>query len=195
MGSDAWQAALDMTLVVREASSRDLPGVLAIENASFGDPWSRAMLAFHIASSQGDVFLVATDGGAVIGYAITRLVGHESELLNIAVDPQWRGRGVGARLLDAAMQRCSSAGGSEMWLEVRASNTSARGLYESRGFAGVGVRRRYYQAPQEDAIVLRAKLDASSGTGTLTAAEPSLTAESADPILSSASHIPRQETK
>lgn len=184
-----------MTVSIRDASPRDLPRVVAIEAASFSDPWSRAMFAFHIASSQGDVFLVATDGSAVIGYAITRLVGHESELLNIAVDAQWRGRGVGAMLLDAAMQRCSSTGGTEMWLEVRASNTSARRLYDSRGFASVGVRRRYYQAPQEDAIVLRAELDASAGTGTITAAESSLTAHSADPILSSASHIPRQETK
>jgi ribosomal-protein-alanine N-acetyltransferase len=195
VGGDAWATARRMTVDVRDATRADLPQVVAIERVSFGDAWSGAMFASHVASSDGDVFLVATEGDEVAGYAITRLVGHESELLNIAVDPAGRRRGVGALLLDAAMDRCRSSGGSEMWLEVRASNAAARTLYETRGFAAIGVRKRYYQAPREDAIVLRAALSTSPRVETVTAADPSLTADSADPILSSASHLPRQETK
>jgi hypothetical protein len=83
----------------------------------------------------------------------------------------------------------------EMWLEVRASNASARALYDSRGFSAVGVRKRYYHAPREDAIVLRADLTGRSRNNTVTRAEPSLSAEPVDSILSPASHFTRQETK
>ena len=93
------------------------------------------------------------------------------------------------------MDRCRNAGGLEMWLEVRASNAGARTLYDARGFAAMGVRKRYYQAPREDAIVLRADLRSTARIETVTRAGLSLNAEPVDSILSPASHFPRQETK
>lgn len=192
MGSGARAPTFHMTVLVREATAADLVATAGIESASFSDPWTRGMFASHLVAVGGNCFLVADDGdGTVIGFAITRTVSGESELLNIAVDSARRNRGIGALLLDAAMDRCREAGGQEMWLEVRASNAGARTLYAARGFAEAGVRKRYYQAPREDAIVLRADLRTES----VTCAEHSLTADPDEPILLRASHHPRQETK
>ena len=144
--------------VVRDAVRGDLKAIVAIERISFSDAWTTAMFGVHLQQDAGNVFLVAVGGAAVEGYAITRTVGDESELLNIAVSPDRRGCGVGAALLDAVMTRCHHEGAAEMWLEVRESNVSAQSLYVSRGFATMGRRRRYYHSPREDAILLRADL-------------------------------------
>lgn len=184
-----------MSLTVRDAHSRDLAGIGAIERASFSDPWSRGMFEGHIVSDHGSAFLVAEDAGVMVGYAITQTVRDEAELLNIAVDPARRKCGIGAFLLEAAIERCEAAGALEMWLEVRASNAGARSLYDRRGFVAVGLRKRYYHAPREDAIVLRAAVGPDARTETVTRAVGGLTAGTADSILSSASHHPRQETK
>lgn len=196
MGSGAWAPAFDMTVSVRDAVGTDLVSIAAIERASFGDPWTRGMFGSHLVSEGGNCFLVAEDDdGIVVGFAITRTVSEESELLNIAVDPAHRKRGIGAQLLDTVMEHCKSAGALEMWLEVRASNAGARTLYDARGFTAIGVRKRYYEAPREDAIVLRAELGPNGGIETVTRAEPSLTAGPVEQILLRASHLPRQETK
>lgn len=184
-----------MTVIVRDATHNDIAAIVSIERVSFSDAWTGAMFGSHLLPEPGNGFLVAEDESSVIGFAITRAVDDESELLNIAVDPSHRNRGMGGLLLDTAMDRCRSAGALEMWLEVRASNAGARTLYEARGFAAIGVRKRYYQAPREDAIVLRADLHSGARIDTVTHAELSLTAETVDSILSPASHLPRQETK
>jgi ribosomal-protein-alanine N-acetyltransferase len=183
-----------MTLRLRDAASADLRAVCAIERVSFGDPWSRGMFNVHLSSAEGDVFLVADDSRGILGYAITRTVEGESELLNIAVTPDTRGQGVGARLLDAMIERSRESGGTEMWLEVRESNASARALYDSRGFVTVGVRKRYYDAPREDALVLRAALGIQRNE-TVTGPVLGFADGSVESILSPASHLPRQETK
>lgn len=183
------------TATVRAAERSDLAAVIAIERASFGDPWTRGMFGTHLTSQGGNNFLVAEQAGSVVGYAITVAVAEESELLNIAVDPDHRGQGLGALLLDAAMDLCRRSDATEMWLEVRASNAGARRLYSSRGFAEMGVRKRYYHAPREDAIVLRSDLRSLVRTELVTETASSFPAEARDPILSSASHFPRQENK
>lgn len=195
MGGGARTAADDVTATVRAAERTDLGAVIAIERASFGDPWTRGMFGTHLVSDGGNNFLIAEDDGSVVGYAITVAVAGESELLNIAVDPERRGQRIGAMLLDAAMERCRVSGASEMWLEVRASNAGARMLYDSRGFAEMGVRKRYYHAPREDAIVLRSDLRSRLRNETVTETVASFSAGVRDPIPSQASHFPRQETK
>jgi ribosomal-protein-alanine N-acetyltransferase len=195
VGGGAWTAADSMTATVRAAERSDLGAVIAIERASFGDPWTRGMFGTHLSSNGGNTFLVAEEAGRVVGYAITVAVPEESELLNIAVDPDRRGHGIGALLLDAAMDLCRGSGAKEMWLEVRASNAGARMLYESRGFAEMGVRKRYYHAPREDAIVLRSDLRSRVRNETVTETATGFPSDARDPILSSASHFPRQENK
>ncbi|HEY7898433.1 MAG TPA: ribosomal protein S18-alanine N-acetyltransferase [Gemmatimonadaceae bacterium] len=188
-----------MTMTIREAERTDLGTVTEIERVSFSDPWTRAMFTPHLAPRAGAVFLVAEESGDVVGYALTQSVMDESELLNIAVAPTRRNRGVGARLLDAMLDRCKQAGAAYMWLEVRASNAAARALYESRGFVAVGLRRRYYQAPREDAIVLRVDLRVDLRLAVrnelITEHDRGLAARRDEPILSTASNLPRQEPK
>ena len=195
MGGGARAPAVSMSATIREARRADLAAIGAIERASFGDPWSRRRFEAHLVANGGNAFLVAEDGDRIVGYAITQTVRDESELLNIAVDPASRKQGMGALLLDAAIERCGSAGALEMWLEVRESNAGARSLYDARGFAAVGVRKRYYHAPREDAIVLRAPIGIGARNEMVTRADRGLTAGSVDSILSTASHHPRQETK
>ncbi|MEO7102220.1 MAG: ribosomal protein S18-alanine N-acetyltransferase [Gemmatimonadaceae bacterium] len=184
-----------MTVIIREACATDLPAVMGIERVSFSDPWTLGMFAAHLAPQPGAQFMVAEQSGAIVGFAMSQAVMDESELLNLAVDPAARNLGVGAALLDAMMVRCMTAGAATMWLEVRASNTSARGLYESRGFVSAGLRKRYYESPREDAIVLRADLSLAVRNESVTAPVPSLVTDRGERILSTASHLPRQEIK
>lgn len=184
-----------MTAIVREARRTDLAQVTAIERLSFGDPWSRGMFHPYLLADSGALFLVASEGDRISGYAVTQTVADEAELLNIAVDPALRGQGIGALLLDVAMDRCARAGAAEMWLEVRSSNTDARSLYEGRGFAPMGVRKRYYDAPREDALVLHAALPRRSADRSIQRAVPGFAQGPDDPIPSPATHNTRQETK
>ncbi len=184
-----------MTVTVRPAQLSDLDAVVAIELTSFTDPWTLAMFRSHLLATAGHVFLLAEDDGVVIGYAMSRTIAEEAELLNIAVDTACRNAGAGALLLDTAMEQCRRDGALEMWLEVRASNAAALGLYDSRGFVAVSVRKRYYHAPREDALVLRTDLHPVPRTETVPASMSSLAAGPVDSILSPASHFSRQETK
>jgi ribosomal-protein-alanine N-acetyltransferase len=159
MGSDARAPAADAltATVLRAGSPDDLPRIVEIERASFSDPWSAA--AFRSALREERMHLVvATTEGVVVGYAIWWCVAGEVELANLAVAPEARGRGVGGTLLDAAMNDGREEGCDWIHLEVRESNLGGRALYSSRGFSIVGRRRRYYNHPVEDALLLRARL-------------------------------------
>jgi [ribosomal protein S18]-alanine N-acetyltransferase len=144
---------------VRPARDSDLPRIVEIEKASFADPWGlpdfRAVLA-----SDPAIFLVAVDAKSqqISGYVIAITVLDESEILNIAVDPEFRGSGLGASLLDAALAEVAEKGAVATFLEVRESNTVARKLYSSRQFEMLSLRKKYYKSPVEDALILRRAL-------------------------------------
>ena len=102
------------------------------------------------------IFLVAEDSaGAVGGYVIALTVLDESEILNIAVAAELRGRGIGGIMLDAVLAQVRERGAVAVYLEVRESNESARRLYASRGFSELSRRKNYYRKPSEDALVLQ----------------------------------------
>jgi len=163
---------------IRRATTADLDGVLAIERVSFSDPpWSRAAFAsligdpqaqFLVAIHEGPEPLAGQRGGSpprstVVGYVVTWVAGDEGDLSNLAVAPEMRRRGLGGRLLDAAIQSALAAGVRALYLEVRESNAIALRLYASRRFAAVGRRRRYYRQPLEDALILCVNLLTSPG--------------------------------
>lgn len=151
----------------RAAVHRDLRAVAAIERAVFPDPWSHGMFVAHLRYGPPEMFLIAEGiEGEVLGYALTRVVLDESELLNIAVSTKARRRGVGVALLRAAMETCRAHGAEWMLLEVREANLAARALYDRYGFVPVGRRAGYYHSPREDAIVMRAPLDTLPMPGT-----------------------------
>lgn len=145
-------------LVIRSAALADLTEVAAIEIACFrSDPWPRESFESFI-DRIGVDFLVAEDPrreGTIAGYAVLIRVADEAELLNLAVADDSRRGGIGSALLEKVLGLASGDGVGTVYLEVRESNAAARGLYAAHGFAEVGRRRRYYQRPVEDALILQ----------------------------------------
>ena len=137
----------------------DLDGVMAIEEVSFPTPWSRTLFEEEIGRAFSDALVaVSPESGEVLGYAICWIVADESHLLNIAVRPDARGRGVGGALLGECILRSARAGAGRIHLEVRAGNASAIRMYEREGFSFLGVRRGYYADTGEDAVLLSREL-------------------------------------
>ena len=102
---------------------------------------------------------VAETEGEVVGLAVGRVAADELEILNLAVTPERRRRGIGSALLGAALDHGRRAGAGRAFLEVRESNREARRFYERHGFADAGRRRGYYRGPEEDAVVMTRTLD------------------------------------
>jgi len=157
------ERALPAGLVVRPATRRDVERIVAIERAAFSDPWSHDSFVALLVNPRV-LFAVADwpaerGGTGVVGYVVAWFVVDEAEVANVAVAPDARGRGIGARLLDEALRAARDRGASSVYLEVRDSNAAARSLYETRGFVEVGRRRRYYRRPVEDALVMRRVLE------------------------------------
>jgi ribosomal-protein-alanine N-acetyltransferase len=99
------------------------------------------------------VALDAPDG-TLAGYGVCRSAADEGEILNVAVAEAWRGRGAGHILVEAMLRHLAGRGAARVYLEVRASNAAAIGLYASLAFERVGIRRGYYARPREDAVVM-----------------------------------------
>ena len=97
----------------------------------------------------------ATDGESIIGYAGLDLAGDTGDVMTVAVDPAYRGLGVGDALVTDLVSRARTAGVGALLLEVRADNAPALGLYERHGFVRLSLRRRYYQPGDVDAVVMR----------------------------------------
>lgn len=130
--------------------------VAPIERAVFSDPWPERDLSDCVRT--GVPFLVAEQGGAIIGYVIARDVLDEAEVLNLGVVPARQRQGVGRTLVQRMLAQLRQGGVTTVFLEVRESNAVARRLYGSLGFADVGRRRDYYRLPTEDAVILRARI-------------------------------------
>jgi ribosomal-protein-alanine N-acetyltransferase len=130
--------------------------VAPIERAVFSDPWSERDLNDCV--STGVPFLIAEQGGAIIGYVIARHALDEAEILNLGVASTRQRQGVGRALVQAMLAQLRQWGVASVFLEVRESNAAARRLYGALGFAQVGRRRAYYRLPTEDAVVLRAAM-------------------------------------
>ncbi|MGH9868407.1 MAG: ribosomal protein S18-alanine N-acetyltransferase [Candidatus Polarisedimenticolia bacterium] len=141
---------------------RDVPAVAAIERDSFRSPWPRQAFLDELRNNSTIARLRvarAEDGGPVLGYICSWVVGEELMINNVAVAADHRGRGLGRALVVSALGEGVSEGCRVAWLEVRPSNAAAVHLYETLGFSTVARRRRYYTDTQEDALVMRAFLE------------------------------------
>jgi ribosomal-protein-alanine N-acetyltransferase len=153
----------------------DLAGVIALEHELFPeDPWTAQMFADEVAQPpEIRLYVVADAGGAgpsiadgpdarpvIAGYAGMLFVpgGVGADVLTIAVRESHWGLGIGSALLDELIQAARERDCAEVFLEVRADNPRAHGLYRRRGFAEIGVRRGYYKPSGVDAIVMRKDL-------------------------------------
>ena len=110
--------------------------------------------AFLRGLAEGNCAWVAEEGGEVIGMVAARAAAGEAEILNLAVLPRHRRRGLARSLVECAIARARAAGAASVFLEVRETNSAARALYATLGFVAAGRRRDYYRDPVEDAIVL-----------------------------------------
>jgi ribosomal-protein-alanine N-acetyltransferase len=168
MGSGSRAAAGVMvaraTILIGPASRGELGDIVELEKSSFSDPWSEASFA-AVLNEPAAFFAAARDSASprVAGYVVAWFAADEGEIANLAVRQPTRRRGIGAALLDAALDEGRRRGARAIYLEVRASNSAARALYAGREFAEVGRRRNYYRKPVEDAIVLRRVM--TDGTG------------------------------
>ena len=146
---------------LRRAVLDDVPALAALEAACFTHPWTPAQIHEEVARDPPDMVLVLEGPGSPGGiraYCSFRLVADEMHVMNVAVDPGFRRRGLARRLLAFAMARAARAGARRALLELRAGNQEALALYESLGFERLGLRRGYYGEPTEDALVLAREL-------------------------------------
>ena len=133
----------------------DLDGVLSVEAESFTNPWTREMYAWELQNrSVCHVYVVRTPDCPVAGFCAFWLVFDEIHINNVAIRPQFRGRGIGTALMRHVLAEASRLGARRATLEVRSSNTDARRLYERLGFYVAATRRNYYTHPVEDALIL-----------------------------------------
>lgn len=142
---------LDFT--VRAMSEEDIDEVLDIESVSFPVPWCRAHFVAELESTYS-FSMVATDfSGKIIGYICPMIVLDEGHILNVAVHPGFRGKGLGKFLVQKVIDDCRSNGAEYVFLEVRVSNSVAVNLYRHIGFVITGRRKRYYENG-EDAFIM-----------------------------------------
>lgn len=125
-----------------------------IESLCFSRPW-REDDFLHAASDEAYIGFVARFGKKVIGYAFANELLGEAEFLKIAVLPEFRRSGVARTLMFATLDACRARGTSICFLEVRQSNEGAQRLYEGFGFSPIAIRKNYYEAPCEDAVIMK----------------------------------------
>jgi ribosomal-protein-alanine N-acetyltransferase len=142
-------------MILRDMTEADLDGVLAIERAVHGHPWTLGNFSDALRSKyQCKVYESATQ--EMIGYAVMMLAVDEAELLDISIASSQQRKGQGRKLLNEMLALARKNEMRRMVLEVRASNVSAIALYRSAGFSDIGLRRDYYPAHsgREDAILM-----------------------------------------
>ncbi len=131
-----------------------VPRVAELEKLCFSDPWSERSVASELDNPYSN-WLVALHGDQVVGYVGSQTAIDEADMMNIAVHPDHRRRGIAQGLVTALCDRLALTGVHALLLEVRASNDPAKALYEKLGFVQVGCRPNYYRNPKEDALILR----------------------------------------
>ena len=146
-----------MALHIRPMEKRDIERVYEIEVQSFRTPWSKASLMGELKNRVARYLLLEEDG-IVAAYGGMWVLYEESHMTNIAVAPEYRGRGYGRILFFAMMAEAQKRGASQMTLEVRETNAPAIALYQKHDFVPVGRRKNYYTSPTEDAILMTVTL-------------------------------------
>jgi [ribosomal protein S18]-alanine N-acetyltransferase len=136
---------------IRNLGYGDLPQVIAIERRAFPTPWSLAMFVLELSKPSG-VCLAAIEDRRIVGYLICARYADVWHLMNIAIDPPMRRRGIATALLEEMIARAGED--ASYTLEVRPSNSTAIALYERFGFRSAGTRRRYYTDTGEDAVIM-----------------------------------------
>ena len=128
--------------------------IAELEKLCFSDPWSANSIASELENKLA-FWLVATEGDRVAGYIGSQTVMDETDMMNVAVHPDYRRNGIAEALVNDLVENLKKMGSHCLTLEVRASNMPAITLYEKLGFSEIGRRKNYYRNPREDALILR----------------------------------------
>jgi ribosomal-protein-alanine N-acetyltransferase len=145
------------SIVVRDMIPSDIQEVLAVETSSFTSPWTENAVRSE-PGSFGSIARVAVCDGNIAGFLFARRVFEEAELLQVAVSPLFRRRGLARLLMEDLIDLLKAAPAKKVFLEVRISNTAAVSLYRRFGFEETGIRRDYYRSPVEDAVLMELQM-------------------------------------
>ncbi|MGD0884456.1 MAG: ribosomal protein S18-alanine N-acetyltransferase [Thermodesulfovibrionales bacterium] len=140
-------------IVIRDMDEQDIPSVVQIERQSFSTPWSASSFLNEIHKSRS-IARVAILDGTVIAYICAEQVMDEGHILNLAVHADYRRMRIAVCLVENVIDALKLAKCRFLYLEVRASNLIAQGLYKSLSFKIIGIRKTYYLAPEEDAVIM-----------------------------------------
>ncbi|KWU58485.1 MULTISPECIES: ribosomal protein S18-alanine N-acetyltransferase [Priestia] len=145
---------MKLTIKFRLMEVKDVDQVVKIEEKSFTTPWSSEAFQNELTNNQFSTYIVMEEGENIIGYCGTWIVIDEAHVTNIALLPDYRGKGLGELLLRNVMDVLRKLGATSMTLEVRVSNHIAQSLYQKLGFKPGGIRKNYYSDNNEDALVM-----------------------------------------
>lgn len=134
----------DLQIIARE--------VAQMEGNSFADAWTEAMVADSLAQKYNHLWIAENDAGMPYGYLLANVLGDETELLRVAVNPECRKDGIGQLLMDAYLTFARTVAVRGL-LEVRHGNDAAKHLYEKNGYHLLACRKNYYKHPDEDADI------------------------------------------
>ena len=141
-------------MIIETMKSSYVTQIAELEKICFSDPWSEKSIASEL-NNELAFWLTAVEGEQVAGYIGSQTVMDESDMMNVAVHPDFRRKGIAEALVNALVEALKSKGSRCLTLEVRASNVPAITLYEKLGFSEIGRRKNYYRNPREDALILR----------------------------------------
>ena len=143
-----------MDIFIRDLVEDDIDELVEIEQECFPTPWSRSAFLTEIRDNKLAKYFVAELGGKVVGYGGMWLILNEGHITNIAVREDYRGLGIGNKILESLIYYCASKNIQNMTLEVRKSNIVAQNLYKKYKFVEYGLRPRYYSDNHEDALIM-----------------------------------------
>ena len=141
-------------MIITNMREQHVSQVAELEKLCFSDPWSESSVASEL-NNQLALWLVAEDNGRVAGYVGSQTVLGESDMMNVAVHPDYRKQGIATTLIVGLVEELRKRESHCLTLEVRASNENAISLYQKLEFQQVGCRKNYYRNPKEDALILR----------------------------------------
>ncbi len=141
-------------MTIERMAAAHVAQVAQLEKICFSDPWSEKSVSSELSNSLS-LWLVALDGETVAGYIGSQTVLDETDMMNVAVHPDFRRQGIAEALVTELVAQLKQMESHSLTLEVRASNAPAKALYEKLGFTLAGRRPNYYRIPKEDAYILR----------------------------------------
>ncbi len=151
-----------MNIRICPLPEEQISAAAALEALCFTDGVSEESLRSFVCTACNHYLAALTEEGALPGYGGFSVVADEAEIITVAVSPASRRCGIGRALTEQMLHDAEVLGAASMYLEVRASNSAARALYTALGFEEIGVRRGYYRAPREDAILMRREYPAKN---------------------------------